>query len=206
MHRELGMATITWTNASGGDWLNAQNWLSGTCTGRNGYCRNHPAGKLHHHRGVFAGRVGSVLLDDPNAMLQVQGLTLVNALTLQAGILDFGQGGLSGTVIATGGFLEVGQLANFTNLVWVGDFDLNHGFVIASGLTVEAAGGGAGTIAVNNATLQLAGSVGGGAEPAPSPSPMPHSLPGARLAMSVPSPPLDRAISCRLERFPPGQR
>ena len=93
---------------------------------------------------VFIGRVGSVLLDDPNAVLQVQGLTLVNALTLQAGILDFGEGGLTGTVIAAGGSLEVGQLANFTNLVWVGDFDLNHGFVIASGLTVEAAGGGAG--------------------------------------------------------------
>ncbi len=159
------MATITWTNLSGGDWLNAENWSSGTVPAETDTADITQPGSYTITAAVFTGRVGSVLLDDPNAMLQVQGLTLVNALTLQSGILDFAEGGLSGTVIATGGSLEVDQLANFTNLVWVGDFDLNHEFVIASGLTVEAAGAGAGTIAVNNATLQLAGSVGGGAEP-----------------------------------------
>ncbi len=87
------MATITWTNGSGGSWLTGSNWSSGSVPGSADTAEINQAGT--YTIDGAQGTVAAVVLDDPDAVLSLGAdgssteLEVVNGLTdAAAGVVD----------------------------------------------------------------------------------------------------------------------
>ncbi|MGH7155579.1 MAG: hypothetical protein ACREF3_16750, partial [Acetobacteraceae bacterium] len=138
------MASVTWRNDAGGNWLNDANWSSGQVPGPVDTAEITQAGNYTITNAI--GSLAGIVLDDPAAVLRVQNLSIGNELTLLAGTLAIVPAGtLSGSIVALDGSLTASGGGTLDAVTWIGAFDLDGGQMVADGLTVEATGGAPGT-------------------------------------------------------------
>ena len=157
--------TITWTNTSGGNWSTASNWSSNpSLPGPSDDVAITLPGSYTVNLNV-SPTIASLTLDDAQATLALNLPVDLSAGTLavDAGLIAFNFGTISnGTVVVNGGSIAFGGAGPHAldDVVWQGQFAPDDHLVTVEGpFSVQSLGGGAGTMVLNNTTLDFLNAV-----------------------------------------------
>ncbi len=104
------MAKIYWDSSQGGSWTTASDWSGGVVPGSaDDVTISIAPGTLgYYYVDTFSLNLTlhSLTLDQADAILGLNGGSLATDLILDAGIVQLGDGSLSGTIVGNGGYID----------------------------------------------------------------------------------------------------
>jgi hypothetical protein len=158
MVKNAGMATISWTDGTSGNWSNGSNWIGGTPPGPGDdvLINGVSAYTLTLNTAIT---VASITLFDASALLQIENLDGLDAVT--GPLADAGAIGLD--AVGTGGStLQIGDLLTVNNQLQIGNTGLlSQSLLTAGGLSdtgdITLFGGSAPAILMVNGNADISG-------------------------------------------------